>query len=652
MKMPFSLMKTLQQLGFILGLLSLTVQPSSLFAQQLMETIEVDSVTRSPKKNLPYHMPFVLKIPMIEEPKRVRLYKHRVQSNQADMELRSFINHERMNKKHYLTDGTFETDIEVHKTGALTALSEVSEAYFKAPNPSLTQITFMSKKRGIMNSLQSIKKSNKRKFQPRLKYQIRTAKHKTKRAFKFLKNSPQTKDYVAFRKIEKARLAINRIGLDDNYIIIPESNIQFTKEKNQGYLLIKFGDVPGDPTFSEHLFLDPNKNYSLYFETPLKGYQKLIDLYKDCFDDSSKCSQYNNALENSTEESNYSAITHQRVQDDYNKVSDIYAELIDKLNKLTHFPEPNNEIIQCLQEIHIAEECCDYDEEVKKQITFLNTLVNWIAKEKLNDLAKGILNFDNGKSVDRFSISDRSANLELMEKKLQAFQEANQLYTFFPRNTNCVNQFIPEFRLCIQENLSLLKEPKTLRSEITEQIQKSAPYISYNSLTQSPSLTTNIFQFDSRTSSHIVADFGFGYYGAVGNEERRKLFSGITPYLGFSVSPWPFNKSMPFRMYPRHIKRNPVKRLAINVGWTTTKLSRDESTRDFFESGSLILGVSFHLSHTLKLTYGRTLFYQENINPLVEKRSLTSTAFIGLTIDISLKNAFNTLSSLVTSRAQ
>lgn len=152
------------------------------------------------------------------------------------------------------------------------------------------------------------------------------------------------------------------------------------------------------------------------------------------------------------------------------------------------------------------------------------------------------------------------------------------------------------------------------------------------------SSTSEIFSFETRAKFRVTPDFGYVGYGF------QKGFNGIIPYLGFQIEFRYFDKNIPFKLIPN---KTIWHRFSFNSGVTLASLKRDGKREDFFKDKSLLLGFGFRLSNALRITSGTILFNREDPNPLIDNKQLGITPFIGLSIDLSVKQLLNDVSGLI-----
>ncbi|MFZ6011389.1 MAG: hypothetical protein ACOYXT_13660 [Bacteroidota bacterium] len=160
--------------------------------------------------------------------------------------------------------------------------------------------------------------------------------------------------------------------------------------------------------------------------------------------------------------------------------------------------------------------------------------------------------------------------------------------------------------------------------------------------------STNINSFDTRTKLSIAPDFGV-VTTRIGRDGANPY--DVVPYLGFHINFRPINRDVKFWSY-RH---NTWHYLSFMVGWSLVNIGNGptagkDSVSSYFakEKGTLLTGVGIRLGNALKLTVGEMLYfkYSESAsNPGVyTDRKLRSWPFVGISIDLSLKDLLNGLS--------
>ncbi len=239
--------------------------------------------------------------------------------------------------------------------------------------------------------------------------------------------------------------------------------------------------------------------------------------------------------------------------------------------------------------------------------------------------------FNKGKASNEIIDIIKSINLK-KQKNFDSFE----LYdiTVDPAQINYagLQKFYQDYLKIIYDDKGKSEEDKLkeIKSKIIENdlFKKSTSF----------SATSEIFSFETRAKFRITPDFGYVGYGF------QKDFNGITPYLGFQIEFRYFDKNIPFKLIPN---KTIWHRLSFNTGITLASLKKDGQREDFFKDKSLLMGFGFRLSNALRLTGGTILFNREDPNPLIDNKKLGVTPFIGLSIDLSLKQFLNDMSGLI-----
>lgn len=249
----------------------------------------------------------------------------------------------------------------------------------------------------------------------------------------------------------------------------------------------------------------------------------------------------------------------------------------------------------------------------------------------MNDYLSLFDAFNKGKTSNDITDIIKSINLK-KQKNFDAFE----LYdlTVDPPQINYAG--LQKF---YQDNLKTIYDD-TGKSE-EEKIKEIKSKIVENDLfkkSTSFSATSEIFSFETRAKFRITPDFGYVGYGF------QKGFNGFTPYLGFQIEFRYFDKNIPFRLIPN---KTIWHRLSFNTGITLASLKKDGQREDFFKDKSLLMGFGFRLSNALRLTGGTILFNREDPNSLIDNKQIGVTPFVGLSIDLSLKQLLNDMSGLI-----
>lgn len=147
--------------------------------------------------------------------------------------------------------------------------------------------------------------------------------------------------------------------------------------------------------------------------------------------------------------------------------------------------------------------------------------------------------------------------------------------------------------------------------------------------------STNIFSFDTRNEYSFTGDFGLIYYGPNLNNE-------FSPYLGVHVNFRYVDRNIPWRQYPN---KTLLHKLSFHMGTTLVSLKKEGRTDNFFKNAGFMTGIGYRFGHVVRANAGMLWFQREDQNPLIDNKKLSTTPYVGISFDISVKsfmNGFNT----------
>lgn len=249
----------------------------------------------------------------------------------------------------------------------------------------------------------------------------------------------------------------------------------------------------------------------------------------------------------------------------------------------------------------------------------------------MNDYLQLFKAFNESKDSNEIKKNIKSINLK-KRKNFDAFELFD--LTVDPPQINYagLQKFYQDNLKTIYNDTSKTEEEKTkeIKNKIAENdlFKKSVSF----------SATSEIFSFETRAKFRITPDFGYVGYGF------QKGFNGFTPYLGFQIEFRYFDKNIPFKLIPN---KTIWHRLSFNTGITLASLKKEGQREDLFKDKSLLIGLGLRLSNALRITGGAILFNREDPNPLIDNKQLGITPFVGLSIDLSLKQLLNEVSELI-----
>jgi hypothetical protein len=150
--------------------------------------------------------------------------------------------------------------------------------------------------------------------------------------------------------------------------------------------------------------------------------------------------------------------------------------------------------------------------------------------------------------------------------------------------------------------------------------------------------TTQIYNFDTRSSFRMIPDFGLVWYGF------QDGFSDVTPYFGVQFNVRQSKKNIPWRHYPNKTFWHHV---SFTLGYTTKSMAAEGERDDFFNKASLILGAGYRLTDELRITGGALCFYGKDPNPAIDDRVLRATPYLGLSVDLDIAKYLNDLAKIL-----
>lgn len=169
----------------------------------------------------------------------------------------------------------------------------------------------------------------------------------------------------------------------------------------------------------------------------------------------------------------------------------------------------------------------------------------------------------------------------------------------------------------------------------------------------------NVYGFEARNKISIAPDFGFALT-PFNNKTNPYPF---LPYLGFHVNLRPLNRDVPFNSYTHR----GLNRWSLMVAWTlvnidngpkrTANVNQDSIASFFNAKGTLLTGVGFRLGNAVRITSGTAWYFKYQLNdanvPLVyNDRKAKVWPFVGVAVDLALKDLLNGISDVFTGTAR
>ena len=193
-------------------------------------------------------------------------------------------------------------------------------------------------------------------------------------------------------------------------------------------------------------------------------------------------------------------------------------------------------------------------------------------------------------------------------------------------------ELLSELKAEVNCNQKLLIKFLIKEKEIKKIVNNDDTYniVKYNS-------STLILDFEKRSKFQITPDFGWIGYGF------QEDFYGFSPYLGFHINFRYINKNIPFSKLPN---KTCFHYLSFMTAWSLTSISEEGKRKDFFSNSTLLTGLGIRLNNSLRITGGVNWFYMIDPNPLINEKSIAVTPYVGLSIDLDVKQFLNGFADL------
>jgi hypothetical protein len=164
---------------------------------------------------------------------------------------------------------------------------------------------------------------------------------------------------------------------------------------------------------------------------------------------------------------------------------------------------------------------------------------------------------------------------------------------------------------------------------------------------------TYVSSFETRSKLSIAPDFGI--VTTLGKDGSNPY--PFVPYLGFHINLRPINRDITFWSY--HHK--PLHHWSILFGWSLVsidngpkQLAGADSVASFFSKGkgTLLTGVGFRLGNVVRITGGGMWYFKYQPSAVntnfYDQRRLKYWPFIGVSLDLSIKDLLNGISDVLT----
>lgn len=206
-----------------------------------------------------------------------------------------------------------------------------------------------------------------------------------------------------------------------------------------------------------------------------------------------------------------------------------------------------------------------------------------------------------------------------------------------------LNKLQTDLRALRKEFDAVLKARKTIKNKLFSQSVSQLTTLGSNTYT---------YSFDTRNKLSIAPDFGV-VTTRIGNDGTNPY--AFVPYLGFHINFRPINRDVPFKSYNHTLGH----RLSLMFGYSIVSVDNGpklspgiaDSVSSFFSGskGTLITGFGFRLGNAVRITTGYMWYFSHtstyaakpNMPLIYDQRRLQTWPFVGLSLDLALKDLLN-----------
>lgn len=194
-----------------------------------------------------------------------------------------------------------------------------------------------------------------------------------------------------------------------------------------------------------------------------------------------------------------------------------------------------------------------------------------------------------------------------------------------------LNSWLTELQTSRADISNMLSQRKQIESVIMDSVFDGSQF------TNTEIVSGNSYMnFETRNKVLLTPDFGI--VTSAFTSEGRALEYGIVPYIGFHINLMAVDKDITFKSYKKH----PLQYYSIMVGWSLVNMNQDNKYANFFEKSSLLTGIGYRLSNTIRLTAGtQWLFKIKTTTELFTSRKLQAIPFVGLSFDLNVRQYLN-----------
>ncbi|MCB2380060.1 hypothetical protein LGH70_20870 [Hymenobacter sp. BT635] len=297
---------------------------------------------------------------------------------------------------------------------------------------------------------------------------------------------------------------------------------------------------------------------------------------------------------------------------------------------------------------------CPCAKEGIKDLTARDNLMNTLTllaetdATRRNAVAGGLLSIDDltkhASPDDDTYYETRKANLKASITRLtEAIAFIEKVRLLSPAHLTALDALLTSTNLYTAS----LREVATPLDKVLATEAKSRQLLISNLLAPQTVLTgsgsSSVLDLVAENKFRIVPDFGFVVFF-----DRREAFEqsfkpkDFSPYLGFNIGFRSIDKHIPWRLISHKTLWH---HLSFVSGITLRSLAITGRREDFFNKSSLLTGLGYRLNNYLRVTTGGVWFKAIDPNPLSTDRPVQVSPFIGVSVDLDLKELFGGISS-------
>lgn len=566
---------------FTIILFTILILLSGRLYSQSLDVIEIDSITNSPQKTLPFDVPFILKVKHTKRPSSILIIKHK-------------------GKK-----------------------------------------TLVQTMNSVCNDTCKIKKNNNKKTNKTNKCDYSksdTCKDcKTNKLIKFFSFIPDS-DYSIKGKYLYIKFDYYPYNYKDN--CKEKKNNILKPSKNYSILLFEPNDIGYNIYYQLYLFHKSNVKDT----TVSKNYKTARELYTSCYRAQENILGKDWAFLRYRPDELYDSIYNTRMTkmvNQYIKLDSLKEKTkISNANKLTFKKHPFlQNVALFIKDLDSAK--CDLLNINKSDFFNICNKLYHIADSNLISVIEGEISLDGSlNSKKEIEYSKKKENCKKSIKQIEELEiSLDKLSLIGLVDSTDFRVLLSEFKSEIINNQiniqNYLSQDDTIKMIVNKNNDSQDLFFNVKNY----SSTTTVLDFEKRSKFQITPDFGWIWYGF------QEDFNGFSPYLGFHINFRYINKNVPFNRLPNK-KCADLHYWSFMTAWSLTSIAEEGKREDFFANSTFLTGIGFRINNALRVTAGVNWFYKLDPNPIIETKSIAVTPYIGLSVDLDVKQFLNGFTDL------